>query len=148
MLKRLKANESGVTLIELLIVIVILGLLAGGIALNVMPQRDKAKVATSRQRIEALEVALQLYSIDVGDYPTTEQGLGALWNSPNPVPANWNGPYVRKPTFDDSWGNEYIYRYPGNHAGYSYDLYSLGKDGKEGGKDHNADITNWIEETE
>ncbi len=148
MLKRLKANESGVTLIELLIVIVILGLLAGGIALNVMPQRDKAKVATSRQRIEALEVALQLYSIDVGDYPTTEQGLGVLWNSPNPVPANWNGPYVRKPTFDDSWGNEYIYRYPGNHEGYSYDLYSLGKDAKEGGEDYDADITNWIEQTE
>ena len=148
MLKRLKANESGVTLIELLIVIVILGLLAGGIALNVMPQRDKAKVATSRQRIEALEVALQLYSIDVGDYPTTEQGLGVLWNSPNPVPADWNGPYVRKPTFDDSWGNEYIYRYPGNHEGYSYDLYSLGKDAKEGGEDYDADITNWIEQTE
>jgi general secretion pathway protein G len=148
MLKRLKANESGVTLIELLIVIVILGLLAGGIALNVMPQIDKAKVATSRQRIEALEVALQLYSIDVGDYPTTEQGLGALWNSPNPVPAKWNGPYVRKPTFDDSWGNEYIFRYPGNHEGYSYDLYSLGKDAKEGGEDYDADITNWIEQTE
>ena len=148
MLKRLKANESGVTLIELLIVIVILGLLAGGIALNVMPQRDKAKVATSRQRIEALEVALQLYSIDVGDYPTTEQGLGVLWNSPNPVPADWNGPYVRKPTFDDSWGNEYIFRYPGNHEGYSYDLYSLGKDAKEGGEDYDADITNWIEQTE
>ena len=148
MLKRLKANESGVTLIELLIVIVILGLLAGGIALNVMPQRDKAKVATSRQRIEALEVALQLYSIDVGDYPTTEQGLGVLWNSPNPVPADWDGPYVIKPTFDDSWGNEYIYRYPGNHEGYSYDLYSLGKDAKEGGEDYDADITNWIEQTE
>ena len=147
MLKRFTASESGVTLIELLIVIVILGLLAGVIALNVMPQRDKAKVATTRQSIEALEVALQMYSIDVGDYPTTEQGLMALRNPPNPVPADWNGPYVTKPTFNDSWGNAFIYRYPGNHAGYSYDLYSLGRDGKEGGEDHNADITNWIEET-
>lgn len=148
MLTRLKAHEAGVTLIELLIVIVILGLLAGVIALNVMPQRDKAKVATTRQSIEVLDVALQMYSIDVGDYPTTEQGLEALRNPPNPVPADWNGPYVGNPTFNDSWGNAFIYRYPGTHAGYSYDLYSLGRDGKEGGEDYNADITNWIEETQ
>ncbi|MDE0186006.1 MAG: type II secretion system major pseudopilin GspG [Candidatus Poribacteria bacterium] len=148
MLKQLKAGESGVTLIELLIVIVILGLLAGVIALNVMPQIDNAKVATSRQDIERLKMALNLYSLQVGDYPTTEQGLEALWNPPNPVPANWNGPYVEKPKFEDSWGNEYIYQYPGNHAGYNYDLYSLGKDGKQGGDGYNADITNWIEETQ
>ena len=147
MLRRLKADESGLTLIEIMIVIVILGLLATVIAPNVLPQRDKAKVAKAQHDIAVLETALQLYSLNVGDYPTTEQGLQALWEPPNPIPENWEKA-VEKPLFKDSWGNNYVYLYPGNHQGYDYDLYSLGKDGKEGGDSFDADITNWIEETE
>jgi len=147
MLKRLQADESGMTLIEIMIVIVILGLLASVIAPRVLTAPNKARVAKGKQEIAALETALQLYSLNVGDYPSTEQGLPALWTAPNPEPANWEQT-LDKPTFKDPWGNDYVYLYPGNHEGYDYDLYSLGKDGKESGDDFDADITNWIEETE
>ena len=148
MLKRLRADESGMTLIEITIVIVILGLLASFIAPRVLNAPDKAKVAKAKQELAALENALQMYSIAVGDYPTTEQGLSALWKIPNPPPENWDGPYVTKPNFKDPWGRDYVYVSPGTHEGYDYDLYSLGKDGKEGGESFDADLTNWVEETE
>ena len=149
MLKQLKADESGITLIEILIVIVILGLLAVSIGPRVFTAPDKAKVAKAQQEVAAMENAIQLYAISVGDYPTTEQGLHALWSPPNPEPQNWEGPYVTKPIFTDPWGTNYVYVYPGSHQGYDYDLYSLGKDGKEGGEPpFNTDITSWIEETE
>lgn len=147
MLRRLTSDESGLTLIEITIVIVILGLLASFIAPRVLNAPDKAKVAKAKMEISALETALGGYAIDVGDYPTVEQNLQALWQVPNPEPENWSGPYINKPIFTDPWGNSYMYVYPGTRAGYDYDLYSLGKDGKEGGADFNADITNWIEET-
>jgi general secretion pathway protein G len=148
MVKRFKADESGMTLIEITIVIVILGLLASFIAPKVVNAIDKAKVAKAKQEIGSLENALQLYSISIGDYPSTEQGLQALWRPPNPEPENWEGAYINKPTFRDPWGNDYVYRYPGNHEGYDYDLYSFGKDGKEGGENFNTDLTSWVEETE
>lgn len=148
MLKRLKSDESGLTLIEITIVIVILGLLASFIAPRVLNAPDKAKVAKAKMEISALENALEMYAIEVGDYPTVEQNLRALWEAPNPAPENWSGPYITKPTFTDPWGNNYVYVYPGIHAGYNYDLYSFGKDGKQGGTDFNADITSWIEETD
>ena len=146
MLKRLRSDESGLTLIEIMIVVVILGLLASFIAPRVLNAPDKAKVATATMDIRALETALEMYAIEVGDYPTVEQNLQALWQVPNPPPENWSGPYINKPIFTDPWGNNYIYVYPGLHAGYSYDLYSFGKDGREGGTDFDADITNWIQE--
>ena len=146
MLKRLKLDESGLTLIEITIVIVILGLLASFIAPRVLNAPDKAKVAKAKMEISALETALGGYAIDVGDYPTVEQNLRALWEVPNPEPDNWSGPYINKPIFTDPWGNSYVYVYPGSRIGYDYDLYSFGKDGREGGTDFNADITNWIQE--
>ncbi len=146
MLKRLKSDESGLTLIEITIVIVILGLLASFIAPRVLSAPDKAKVAKAKVEISALENALEMYAIEVGDYPTAEQNLRALWEAPNPAPENWSGPYITKPAFTDPWGNNYVYAYPGIHAGYNYDLYSFGKDGKQGGTDFSTDITNWIEE--
>ena len=146
MLKRLKLDESGLTLIEITIVIVILGLLASFIAPRVLNAPDKAKVAKAKMEISALETALGGYAIDVGNYPTVEQNLRALWEVPNPEPENWSGPYINKPIFTDPWGNSYVYVYPGSRIGYDYDLYSFGKDGKEGGTDFNADITNWIQE--
>ena len=146
MFKRLKSDESGLTLIEITIVIVILGLLASFIAPRVLNAPDKAKVAKAKMEISALETALGGYAIDVGDYPTVEQNLRALWEVPNPEPENWNGPYINKPIFTDPWGNSYVYVYPGTRIGYDYDLYSFGKDGREGGTDFSADITNWIQE--
>ena len=146
MLKGLKSDESGLTLIEITIVIVILGLLASFIAPRVLNAPDKAKVAKAKLEIGALENALEMYAIEVGDYPTAEQNLQALWQAPNPEPENWRGPYITKPIFTDPWGNNYVYVYPGIHAGYDYDLYSYGKDGKEGGIEFDADITNWIQE--
>ena len=146
MFKRLKSDESGLTLIEITIVIVILGLLASFIAPRVLNAPDKAKVAKAKMEISALETALGGYAIDVGDYPTVEQNLRALWEVPNPEPENWSGPYINKPIFTDPWGNSYVYVYPGTRIGYDYDLYSFGKDGREGGTDFSTDITNWIQE--
>ena len=146
MFERLKSDESGLTLIEITIVIVILGLLASFIAPRVLNAPDKAKVAKAKMEISALETALGGYAIDVGDYPTVEQNLRALWEVPNPEPENWSGPYINKPIFTDPWGNSYVYVYPGTRIGYDYDLYSFGKDGREGGTDFSADITNWIQE--
>ena len=148
MLKRFTTDESGLTLIEILIVILILGVLASTIAPRVMNAPDKARVATAKGHIQSLEQALQMYSINIGAYPTTDQGLQALWKAPSPAPENWE-PTVQKPTFKDPWGRDYIYTNPSTHEGYPYDLYSLGKDGKEGGDPpFDADITSWVEETE
>ena len=146
MLTPLRAGESGMTLIELTIVMVIIGLLAALVIPQFRGVVDDAKVKSAQTEIQTFETALQRYSIDVGDYPSTEQGLNALWDASSLTSVNWRGPYIAKPKFRDPWGREYVYRYPGNHEGYDYDLYSLGKDGKEGGDPpFNADVTNWIE---
>ena len=147
MFTQLKSDESGLTLIELTIVVVILGILAAFIAPRVMDWPQKANVSKAQTEISGLKTALELYAIAVGDYPTTEQGLNALWRVPSPTPPNWDGPYIDSPTFEDPWGNPYVYRQPGTHLGYPYDLYSMGKDGKVGGTKLDADITNWVEET-
>ena len=146
-IQKAKEKQEGFTLIELMIVIVILGILAGLVGTEVMKQPDKAKVVAAASDIAVFESALQNYALDVGDYPSTEDGLQALWEAPEGV-ENWDGRYITKPKFKDPWGNPYVYVYPGTHEGYDYDLYSYGKDGKEDGEDYNADITNWIEEEE
>ena len=143
MLSQLRADQSGLTLIELTIVIVILGILATFIAPRVMDAPHKARVAKAQIEIGNLKTALDLYAVQIGDYPTTEQGLEALWRAPSPIPQNWTGPYIQSQTFVDPWNNPYVYRSPGTHEGYDYDLYSLGKDGKVGGVNYDADITNW-----
>ena len=147
MFTHLKSDESGLTLIELTIVIVILGILAAVIVPRVMDWPQKANVSVAKAEISGLKTALEIYAAVVGDYPTTEQGLNALWRAPSPAPPNWDGPYIDSPTFEDPWGNPYVYRQPGTHQGYDYDLYSMGKDGKVGGTELDADITNWVEET-
>ena len=138
-------NQSGVTLIEITIVIVIIGLLASVIGPRVIGNVDKAKVSKAKLEIKSFSTALENYAIDVGNYPSTEEGLEALWRTADSV-ENWSGPYVSDATFDDPWGNPYIYLSPGNHYGYDYDLSSYGKDGKEGGDSYNADVTNWVED--
>ena len=147
MFKQLRTDESGLTLIELTIVIVILGILAAFIAPRIMDAPQKAKVSKAGLEINNLSTALQLYAIEVGEYPSTEQGLNALWQAPNPTPQNWGGPYLQKQLTNDPWGNPYVYRNPGTQAGYDFDLLSYGKDGKQGGIGFDKDITNWIEDT-
>lgn len=139
----LLADESGLTLIELTIVIVILGILATFIAPRIMDAPQRARVSKARLEIGNLKTALDLYAVQIGDYPSTEQGLDALWRAPSPTPQNWSGPYIKSESFLDPWNNAYVYRYPGTHPGYDYDLYSLGKDGRVGGENFDADITNW-----
>ena len=143
----LKSDESGLTLIELTIVIVILGILAAFIAPRVINAPQQAKVAKAQTEINSIKTALEQYAITTGEYPTTEQGLSALWRVPSPAPTNWDGPYVDSPNLMDPWDNPYVYRQPSTHYGYDYDLYSMGKDGKVGGTDLDTDITNWVDET-
>ena len=105
---------------------------------------DKAKYALTQTKIAEIETALSLYSIDVGKYPTTEQGLNALWR-PSEAIQNWGGPYIQYRKSTDPWDNPYVYRNPGTRFGYEYDLLSYGRDGKLGGVGFDADI--WVGET-
>ena len=134
-------GQRGFTLIELLVVLVILGLLAGLVGPHVLRYLGSAKSDTAALQIEELGAGLDLYHLEVGHYPTTEEGLKALVEQP--AGANrWNGPYLKKKSIPaDPWGNEYHYRSPGEHS--QYDLYSLGNDNMEGGEGENADIVSW-----
>ena len=104
MFKRLKSDESGLTLIELTIVIVILGILAAFIAPRVINAPQKANVAKALTEISGIKTALEQYYLATGEYPTTEQGLEALWRAPSPAPPNWDGPYTGNSNFADPWG--------------------------------------------
>ncbi len=138
--RRLASGQCGFTLLELLVVIVIIGLLAGYVAPRYFGQIGKSEVSTARAQIDALEKALDQYRLDMGRYPSAEQGLGALLTRPADEP-KWNGPYLRKAVPNDPWGRPYQYRHPGEHG--DFDLISYGKDGQPGGAAENADITNW-----
>ena len=135
-------RSGGFTLIELLVVLVILGLLAGVVAPNVIKYLGRAKTDTARVQIEQLDHALEQFYLDNGRYPTNEEGLGVLVSPPSQV-GNWHGPYLKKGVPKDPWGHPYIYRTPGQNSHGPYDLYSLGRDGQEGGTDEDADIGNW-----
>jgi general secretion pathway protein G len=130
----------GFTLLELLVVMVIIGLLAGYVGPRYFAQVGKSEVKTARAQINAFEKSLDTYRLDVGRYPTTEQGLASLFTRPDKA-ARWDGPYLRKRPPADPWGAPYIYKAPGEQG--EYDLYSFGPDGKAGGAELDADITNW-----
>jgi len=134
------------TLIELMVVIVILGILAAFVVPRVTKRPEDARVTKAKVEIANIEQALELYYLDNGMYPTTEQGLEALVRKPQTgeIPENWKeGGYLAKGKLPlDPWGNPYLYISPGLHN-QDYDLYSLGKDGKEGGEGYDTDITNW-----
>lgn len=135
-----RLQHAGFTLLELLVVMVIIGLLVGYVGPRYFSQIGKSETKVAKAQIDALDKALDQYRLDTGSYPSTEQGLAAL----NTKPANsgkWAGPYLKKAVPPDPWGNPYIYKSPGEHG--EFDLYSLGKDGKQGGVDENADINNW-----
>lgn len=142
---RLPARRRAFTLIELLVVIVVIAILATLVAPNVFQHVGSAKDATARSQVEMFGAALDAYRLDNGRYPTTEQGLGALWQAPttDPRPSNWRGPYVRKQIPADPWGHPYEYRSPGTVNPSTYDLLSYGADGKPGGDGDAADITSW-----
>ena len=139
-----KMRKKNFTLIELMIVILIIGTLAAMVIPRFIKRAEQAKIARAKLDINLnIATALDLYELDNGFYPTTEQGLNALLTKPTtpPIPPNWRGPYLKKKPIDP-WGNPYVYICPGKHNPDSYDLYSYGKDGVEGGGD---DITNWEE---
>lgn len=133
-------RQTGFTLLELLVVLVILGLLAGYVAPKYFSQIGKSEVKTAQAQIGALEKALDQYRIDTGRYPGTEQGLAALNTAPAGE-ARWDGPYLRKAVPDDPWGKPYQYKMPGDHG--EVDVYSFGRDGVAGGSGVDADIGNW-----
>lgn len=132
--------QVGFTLLELLVVMVIIGLLVGYVAPRYFNQVGKSEIKAAQAQIKGLETALDQYRLDVGRYPSTEQGLAAL-NTQPAGQARWQGPYLKKAVPPDPWGNSYQYRFPGEHG--DFDLYSFGQDGKPGGAGEYADITNW-----
>lgn len=133
-------HHRGFTLLELLVVMVIIGLLASYVGPKFFSQIGKSEVKAARAQIDALEKALDQFRLDLGRYPTTEQGLAALMERPAGE-QKWGGPYLKKAVPNDPWGRPYVYRQPGEHG--EYDLLSLGKDGQPGGTGEAEDITNW-----
>jgi len=142
---RQKGGNSGFTLIELMVVIVILGILAGLIIPRIMGRPEEARQMKARVQIESIETSLRLYKLDNGSYPSTEQGLQALVELPTvgQLPKAWReGGYLEKGQVPkDPWGNAYVYLSPGVHG--EYDLSSYGADGQPGGEGKDKDINSW-----
>jgi general secretion pathway protein G len=134
-------HAGGFTLLELLVVMVIIGLLAGIVAPRYFAQVGKSEVKVVKAQVDGLDKALEQYRIDVGHLPTNEQGLAALQAQPTGE-QNWAGPYLKKEVPIDPWGNPYNYAVPGAHNN-DYDLWSWGRDGRQGGTGEDADIGNW-----
>ena len=136
-----RRRQAGFTLIEIMVVMVIIGLLMALVGPNLIGRSEKAKVQVAAMQIERLGTVLDTFRLDVGRYPTTQEGLQVLVQRPMGVD-RWDGPYINKGIPKDPWDRPYIYRSPGE-AGRPYDLYSLGADGAPGGTDNNRDITSW-----
>jgi general secretion pathway protein G len=137
--RRSVGNERGFTLMEMLVVLVVIGLIAAVAIPQVMRLLESAKHKAARIQLETLSQSLNYYQLDIGGYPTTEQGLKALWQPPAPNEA-WNGPYVRQERqLLDPWGRPFVYRAPGEKG--AFDLITLGGDGKEGGTGDDADLS-------
>jgi general secretion pathway protein G len=132
-------------LIELLVVIAIIATLAAVVAPSIFHNVSDAKVSAAKSQIEIFALALNSYRLDNDQYPTTEQGLQALRTVPSvgDAPPNWKGPYISRDIPRDPWGRPYIYLAPGHANPITFDVYSLGRDGKIGGEGEDADITSW-----
>lgn len=137
------ARRAGFTLIELLLVLVILASLAAIVTPKFAKRSEQARITAARTQISQFEVALDAFEIDLSRYPTTAEGLRALVERPTSDAEEWQQPYLRRDVPKDPWGNEYLYRYPGQYNEEGYDLHSYGPDRKQGGGD---DITNWSQE--
>jgi general secretion pathway protein G len=141
----LRNGARGFSLVEILVVLVIIGLLVSIVAPNVLQRADEARVQKVRADFKNVETALKLYKLDNFNYPTTEQGLGALVEKPTiePIPRNWKKDGYLQQIPEDPWGNLYKYLNPAEFGHGDYDLYSLGADGITGGEEQNADLGNW-----
>lgn len=133
------SDNKGFTLVELLVVMVIIGLLAALVGPKLFPKLGKGKQSAAKAQIELLGQALDQLRLDVGRYPTTQEGLNAL--SVNPGMDNWEGPYLKKALPNDPWGKPYQYQCPGTHG--EYDLFSYGRDGSPGGEGEDRDVASW-----
>lgn len=134
-------NDQGFTLIELIVVVAIIGLLAGLVVPQFIKQEEKATAKAAKAQIELLGTALDTFRLDVGRYPSSQEGLQALTQKPGGLD-RWEGPYLKKEVPNDPWGKPYIYKSPGDN-GRPYDIASYGADGVAGGQDNNRDITSW-----
>jgi len=137
--ERAGTGQRGFTLIELLIVMIILGLLAALVAPKMFQKVGSSKQKAAKTQISMFGTALDAFRLDLGRYPTTDEGLELLRK--NPGSSSWDGPYLSKDLPLDPWGRQYVYRFPGERG--EYELYSLGADGQEGGEGENADVTSW-----
>ena len=133
-------NRHGFTLIELLVVMVIIGLLAALVGPRFIRQEEKAKIKAAKAQIELLGTALDTFRLDVGRYPSSQEGLEALRTKPGGL-ERWDGPYLKKDLPLDPWGKAYVYKSPGEHG--AFDIVSYGADGAPGGEEDNRDITSW-----
>lgn len=135
----LRKRQSGFTLVEMLLVLVILAVLAAIVIPKFSGRTQQAKITAAQSQISSIETALDAFEVDNGFYPTGGNGLAALVDQPANAPS-WKGPYLKKGVPMDPWGNAYVYTCPGKNNPSSYDLMSMGPDGRAGGDD---DITNW-----
>jgi general secretion pathway protein G len=135
-----RKREQGFTLIELVVVLTILAMLAALVVPRLFKNVDKSKVNATKAQIANLETALDAYRLDVGSYPTTQQGLEALRTKPVGV-EHWDGPYLAKDVPMDAWGHPYQYKCPSEHG--DYEIVSLGADGQPGGEGFNAEVVSW-----
>ena len=134
-------RQIGMTLIEILVVLTLIGVVLGIVGTNYLGKSEQAKAKAAKIEIDQIGQTLDLFKLELGRYPTTQEGLQALVVAPPGLP-NWAGPYWKKSTVPkDPWGHEYKYASPGTHG--AYDITSLGADGVEGGDGPNKDITNW-----
>ena len=138
--RRLLTDSCGFTLVELIVVVIIIGLLAGLVLPQFIRQEEKAKLKAAQAQIELLGTALDTFRLDVGRYPSTDEGLQALRQKPGAID-RWDGPYLKKELPLDPWGKPYMYKSPGDHG--PYDIVSYGADSAPGGEGDNRDIVSW-----
>jgi general secretion pathway protein G len=143
-LKAIIKSDKGFTFVETIVTITIILILSAAVGFSAIKYVEKAKIAACRNQIETFRIALQSYHLDCGHYPTETQSLGALWEKPilSPVPTNWNGPYVDRQIPKDPWGNDFVYKNPGE-KNLPFTIMSYGADGKAGGEEANAEIHSW-----
>jgi len=135
-----KKAQSGITLVEMLVVLAIIGLLAGLVGPAVLNQLGGAKTKTAAVQIKDFEQSLEMFKLDVGRFPTTQEGLKSLVTKPTAV-NGWNGPYLKSGLPQDPWNRDYMYKSPGEKS--EVDIYSYGQDGAPGGEGENSDVGNW-----
>jgi general secretion pathway protein G len=135
-------SRAGVTLIEMLVVVTIIGLFVALVGPSLFRKADDARITAAKSQMANFMTALGAYKLDTGNFPSTEQGLLALRVKPAEV-LQWNGPYMPQDIPKDPWGHDFVYHYPGEHGNDEPDIISLGRDGQPGGEGYDADIVNW-----